>query len=111
MALPPFSAFRNVAGPLRRAQVGASLSLKGLLHIAEVLRTVGASASGGGSAKLWAASFPSFSALLPAGGGGGRPLPPLSSAKDTLADNASRDLQEIRRKITNAGASCPPCAG
>ncbi len=100
---PTLLSIQNVAGPLRRAQVGASLSLKELLHIAEVLRTVRGLCQWRRQCETMGSELSQLFSCLTPNREVEEAITSAVLSEDTLADNASRDLQEIRRKITNAG--------
>ncbi len=104
-AAPSFGATKNVSSAITRAQVGASLSIKELLQIAEVLRIIR-------SVKKWRSDCQGvgetsiehlFSALNP-----NKYLEEKINIaiknEEELNDNASPLLADIRRKIVSRSA-------
>ncbi|MGN0692072.1 MAG: endonuclease MutS2 [Oscillospiraceae bacterium] len=100
---PSFNSFKNVTGSLRRAQSGASLSLRELLDIAQMLRQIDIltdwySACG----EIDTTLNYLFESLTP-----NAPLEKRITdsilSEDEIADTASPELGDIRRKISRAG--------
>ncbi len=99
---PSFGGVQNVNSPLRRAQAGGSLSMIELLRIAEVLRMIRSLREWRGRCEGVITSFDGlFMALQP-----NRFLEEKIStsilSEDEMADNASRELADIRRKLRAA---------
>jgi len=101
---PPFSGVKDVRGSLRRAEMGGMLNTRELLDIAALLRSSAAAisySSGDRDGARTAIDY-LFSAL-----NSNKFLENKISAaivaEDEIADNASRELSDIRRHIRLAG--------
>lgn len=100
---PSFSGFKNVTGSLRRAQSGASLSLRELLDIAQMLRQIDVLSD-------WYSACGEIDTTLNYLFESLTPNAPLEKritdsilSEDEIADTASPELGDIRRKISRAG--------
>ena len=101
---PSFGSFQNVKGALRRAQAGGSLSMGELLRIAEVLRVMR-------SVREWRKRCEGvecsidwrFDALSPNKYLEDKITTSILSEEE-MADAASRELADIRRKIRSASS-------
>jgi len=102
---PSFGGIKNITGPLRRAEAGATLSMRELLDIAETLKVIRA-------LKDWRSNCTGsetclddrFDALVP-----NKYLEEKITScilsEDEVADNASSELNDIRRKMRNTALS------
>ncbi len=101
---PSFSGVRNISNSVRRSQAGGLLNMKELLDIAEFLRTVrgvGEWRSHSSSVKTSVDSY--FENLIPNKFLEERIFGAIIS-EDEMADNASPELADIRRKKRNASS-------
>ena len=96
---PSFGGLQNVDGPLRRAEAGATLSMRALLDIGAVLRAVrGIADWRGKSAGVRGALDDRFSSLYPNKYLEDRIFGAIVTEEE-MSDNASPALRDIRRKI------------
>lgn len=103
-ATPSVGGIKNCAGILQRARVGAKLSPAELLEVAGVLRAIESMErwrdqieEGAGSLEFLLDSVVAIPSLR-------RSITDAILSEDEIADNASGDLADIRRKIRQAGA-------
>ena len=101
---PSFGSVKNIQNAVRRAEAGASLSMRELLDIAEVLRTFRA-------VHDWHAHCEGVESSLDDIFFGIQPNKHLEEkittsilSEDTVADTASSELASIRRKIRSASS-------
>lgn len=99
---PSFGAVKNVQSTVRRAEAGAALSMRELLDIAELLRVFrGVTEWHGRCGGVGTSLDDRFSGVIP-----NKYLEEKIStailSEDTVADNASPTLADIRRKIRSA---------
>ena len=99
---PSFYGMKNVTNPLRRAQAGGGLGLRGLLDIGATLRTIrGLTQWWGKSGNVTTALTPRFEVLAPNKYLEEKIFTCIVNEEE-VADNASPALASIRRKIRAA---------
>lgn len=99
---PSISGIHNVDGVLKRAQIGASLSMGELLAVANVMRVIR-------GVKQWRSHCEGVSTSLDEMFGSLHPTADIETritssilSPEEMADSASAQLQDIRRKIARA---------
>lgn len=100
---PKFGNLKNVNNSLSRAQAGAVLNIPELMHVAEDLRVIRSLSEWHGNSSVKTSLDGFFESLMPNKFLEER----INSAilnEEELADNASPELYDIRRKIRSASA-------
>ncbi len=100
---PPFYNFRDIKGSLKRAQSGSSLTLRELLDIGLMLRQIRGLADYYADSKEDAASLEELFVTLSPQKWLEDKLSNAILSEDEIADTASAELANIRRKIAQAG--------
>ena len=99
---PSFGGVKNVAGSLRRAQAGGSLSMLELLRVAEVLRIIRSLREWRGRCEGVVTSFDGLFMMLQPNKFLEERITTSIISEDEMSDNASRELADIRRKLRAA---------
>lgn len=100
---PPFYSFKDVRGSLQRAQSGSSLSLRELLDICSMLRQIrGLTDYHASCGEVQTVLDPLFEELSPNKWLEDK-IQNAILTEDEIADTASAELANIRRKIAQAG--------